>query len=151
MVSVPEKEEEKPFMNENNSIGLDIEDGVEFYCCGRIQISSYGLVEEMYPFILGNYEQIETNHQQITFVKTGPPKMFLIQPETTEHVWGYTWGVSRSAKAKWGYIKSSSISPCPTMAGRWKVYDQNIKRWVMDKTLLVECSGELFLSSVEKA
>ena len=122
---------------------VDQENDFDSACCGQIQISSQGIVEEIYPFILGNYRQIETKYNRNTFVKKGLPKMFLIQPATTPYVWGHTWGVSRSADGKWGYIRSSGFSPCPDMAGKWKVFDKNTKSWVIDRTLLMECSGKL--------
>ena len=122
---------------------IEIEDEIETTCCGQLIISSYGEVREMYPFILGIYKQRETQHPANLFLKTGTPAMFLIQPETTNLVWGYTWGVSRSPEAKWGYIRSASNAVCPTMAGKWKVFDKNSQRWVMDQTLKVECSGKI--------
>ena len=93
------QKEEKKFFTPGNWI--EIENDVEAACCGQIRISSYGKVETMYLFILGEYKQIETKYPQNSFVKVGQPKMFLIQPETTETVWGYTWGVSPSPEARW--------------------------------------------------
>ena len=121
----------------------EVEDDVETTCCGQVIISSYAEVREMYPFILGIYKQRETQHPVNLFMKSGTSEIFLIQPETTNLVWGYTWGVSRSPEAKWGYIRSTSSAACPTMAGKWKVFDNSRKRWVMDQTLRVECSGKI--------
>jgi hypothetical protein len=112
-------------------------------CCGHIKISSSRKVREMYPFILGDYKQIESKSPQTIYVKPAKKPMFLTQPENTGLVWGYTWGVSLSAEAKWGYIRSGYTSLCPTMAGQWKVFDKDTKRWVVDMTLQVVCSDKL--------
>ena len=111
---------------------------VEIACCERIKISSQGKTKEMYPFVLGDYKQYKQNIN--SFIKIGQPEMFLIQPETTGYTWAYTWGVSSSMKAKWGYVRSVRAQPCPTWAGGWMMYDKNTKTFVVDETLKVECS-----------
>jgi hypothetical protein len=52
-------------------------------CCGHIKISSSGRVREMYPFILGDYKQIESKSPQTIYVKPAKKPMFLTQPENT--------------------------------------------------------------------
>ena len=74
-------------------------------------------------------------------MKIGQPEMFLIQPETTGYTWAYTWGVSSSMEAKWGYIRSTRAKPCPTWTGMWMVFDKNSKTFVVDDTLQVECDA----------
>ena len=110
----------------------------ESACCGHIKISSEGKVRAMYPHILGDYKHVESSY----YVKPGPKPLFLTKPEPTELVLGYTWGVSQAAEAKWGYIRSGYTSPCPTMEGQWKFFDRNTKRWEVDTTLQVLCSGK---------
>ena len=88
----------------------------------------------MYPFILGDYKQIQENPKG--FLKIGQPKMFLLQPETP----GYTLGVTRSLEARWGYIRSARAKPRPTWATGWIVFDKNTQAFVVDETLQVECS-----------
>jgi hypothetical protein len=107
----------------------------ESTCCGHVKISSEGAVRAMYPHILGDYKHISSSY----YVKPGPKPLFLIQPEPTELVWGYTWGVSPAAEAKWGYIRSGYTASCPTMADQWKFFDRNTKRWEVDTTLQVLC------------
>ena len=109
-------------------------------CCSKIRISSHRKVKEMYPFVLGIYEKMDTKDSQNIFVNSDPPEeMFLIQLKTTETVWGHTWGVSQSDEATWGFIISTGYLACPSMAGRWTVYDNSIKTWVSDYTLRVFC------------
>ena len=92
----------------------------------------------MYPHILGDYKHVDSS----TYTKPGATPLYLTKPEAKGLVWGYTWGVSQSAEAKWGYIRSRYTSPCPTMGGQWKVFDRDTKRWAVDTTLKVVCSGK---------
>ena len=111
---------------------------VELVCCEILSIISQGKTKEMYPFILGDYKQIKENPKG--FLKIGQPKMFLMQPETPGYTWAYTWGVTRSLEARWGYIRSARAKPSPTWAGGWMVFDKNTRTFVVDETLQVECS-----------
>ena len=109
-------------------------------CCSKIRISSHGKVKEMYPFVLGIYEKMDTKDSQNIFVKSDlPEEMFLIQPKTTEWVWGHTWVVSQSDEATRGYIRSTGYLAFPNMAGRWMVYYKNMKTWDSDYTLRAFC------------
>ena len=110
---------------------------VEIACCETIRISSEEKTKKLYPFILGDYDRNSLN--LTSFVKTDNPKLFLMQPETPGHTWAYTWGVSRSMEARWGYIRSSRAKPCPTWAGMWMVFDKNKNKFVVDRTLRVRC------------
>ena len=113
------------------------EEDFETICCAHIKISSTGKVQAMYPFILGDYMYINSS----TYIKQVGKLLYLTKPEPTALIWGYTWGVSLSAKAKWGYIRSGYNAPCPTIAGMWTVFDKITRRWVVDTTLHLECTA----------
>ena len=118
------------------------EDAEQVPCCDNIKISSKEKVMEMYPFLLGDYKQIESKSNRNLYSKSGKQQLYLSLPKSAGQVRGYTWGVSQSPEAKWGYIRSSKGSSCPTMAGQWKVFDRNTKKWVVDNTLQVVCTGK---------
>jgi hypothetical protein len=86
-------------------------------CCDRIRISSSELVSEMYPFILGQYKNIQRKSKKRVYIKEGRRQLFLSQPESAGQVRGYSWGVNHSPTAKWGYIRSSKSYACPTLPG----------------------------------
>ena len=73
-------------------------------------------------------------------MKIGKPKLFLMQPEAPGITWAYSWGVTKSMEARWGYIRRAKAKPCPTWAGGWMVFDKNARTFVVDETLQVECS-----------
>ena len=108
---------------------IEEEEDSESICCDHIRISSEGKVRAMYPHILGDYQY----YDPLYYIKPGSTKpLYLTQPKATGHVWGYTWGVTLSLEARWGYIRSGYSAPCPTMAGQWKVYDKVSKGSVPD-------------------
>ena len=113
------------------------EGGVDGDCCGHVTISSEGLAKSLYPHILGDYKHIGHN----TYIKPSNRPVYLNQPSYRGRS-GYSWGVSQSQLARWGYIRSGYTSPCPTRAGVWKVFNRYTKTWVLDNTLQVLCSGK---------
>ena len=113
------------------------EEDSENTCCSHIKISSEGKARAMYPHILGKYQIIDSSYD----IKLGKKPLYLTQPESAGPIWGYTWGVNHSPVSKWGYIRSSYTTPCPSMAGQWTVFDKNTKKWAVDRTLKVTCSG----------
>ena len=113
------------------------EGGVDGDCCGHVTISSEGLAQSLYPYILGDYKHIGHN----TYIKPSTRPVYLNQPPYSGRS-GYSWGVSQSQGARWGYIRSGYTSPCPTRAGVWKVFNRYTKTWVLDNTLQVLCSGK---------
>ena len=114
-----------------------VEGGVDEDCCGHVTISSEGVAQSLYPHILGDYKHIGHN----TYIKPSTRPVYLNQPEHSGRS-GYSWGVSHSQGARWGYIRSAYTSPCPTRAGVWKVFNRYTKIWVLDSSLQVLCSGK---------
>ena len=112
---------------------------VDVTCCRIVNIISRGLVSQVYPTIMGEYRRTKMPSDRPIYAKMGSPMRYLSQPQSDQQVLGYSWGVSQTPKAKWGYIRSSKAGPCPTLAGKWKVFDKNSKRWLEDTTLQIVC------------
>jgi len=112
---------------------------VEMICCKVVRVQSTAKVAQVYPSILGEYRKTKMPSDRPIYAKLGSPMRYLSQPQSDKHVLGYSWGVSQTPQAKWGYIRSSKAGPCPTMAGKWKVFDKETKRWLVDKTLKIVC------------
>jgi len=112
---------------------------VEVICCKIVSIVSQDKVAQVYPTILGDYRRTKIVSERPIYAKLGAPIRYLSQPQSDTHVLGYSWGVSQTPKAKWGYIRSSKAGPCPTLAGKWKVFDRDTKRWIEDSTLQIVC------------
>ena len=106
-------------------------------CCKSIKISSSGRTRHLYPFILGDYKITERKSNTPIYNKQD---LFLFKPARESSLHSYSWGVSRSPLARWGYIRSSLAGGCPDMGGRWKVYDGKMNRWAKDITLVVKCN-----------
>ena len=125
----------------SNSIHYIEEDAeiIEMVCCKSIRISSRDRTKILYQFLLGEYKMVEREFMKPIYVKEGNRKLYLSQPVSQSRILGYSWGVSHTPEAKWGYVRSSKASACPDMAGQWKVYDKNMKRWSRDLTLSVTC------------
>jgi hypothetical protein len=116
----------------------DTED-VEILCCEIVKMISTGKVVKAYPSILGEYRKTNIPSNRPIYAKDSPPIRYLSQPQSDKQVLGYSWGVSQTPEAKWGYIRSSKAGTCPTMAGKWKVFDKGSRRWLVDNTLKVVC------------
>ena len=96
-------------------------------------------VANAYPSFLGKYRKTNIPFNRPIYAKDSLPVRYLSQPQSDKQVLGYSWGVSQTPEAKWGYIRSSKASTCPTMAGKWKVFDKRSRRWLVDNTLKVVC------------
>ena len=125
-------------LNNRNPVENTTEE-VDIICCKIVTIVSQDKVAHVYPTILGDYRRTKIVSERPIYAKLGAPIRYLSQPQSDTHVLGYSWGVSQAPKAKWGYIRSSKAGPCPTLAGRWKVFDRHTKRWTEDSTLQIVC------------
>merc|ERR1712142_210416 len=95
---------------------------VKVDCCDVIKVYGGQKFKKMYPTIAGVYRKTKIPSFRPTYVKITPPTVYISQPEVQKNspVLGYSWGLSKSPQAKWGYIRSTRTGACPTMAGRWK-------------------------------
>ena len=108
-------------------------------CCKSIKISSSGRARHLYPSIMGDYRMVGKNKKTPIYIKTGD-RIFLYKPERENRTLGYSWGVSHSPLARWGFIKSTLAGGCPDMGGGWRVYDRKMRRWAKDITMIVKCN-----------
>ena len=115
-------------------------DKVDTVCCEFVSITSSDTLANLYPNILGEYRKTYQGTFQPIYAKYSNTVQYLSQPKSDSDVLDYSWGVSPTPEAKWGYISSSKSAPCPTMAGQWKVFHKDTKRWVVDKTIKVICT-----------
>merc|ERR1711892_981522 len=92
-------------------------------CCKNIKITSTGIVKEMYPFLLGAYENHEPNNSSPIY-KMENQNRFLSRPFgfTKSGTHTYSWGVNSNPNGKWGWIKAFRSGPCPHMINQWKVF-----------------------------
>ena len=136
-------------------LGSDWEDSlvekIEVVCCEEIQLSSQGLLATLFPGILGNYSKLVESSARPVWKHQSAP-LYISKPHAKKKVrqsaWlpglryfcqNYSWGVTKVPEARWGYVRSRFGGVCPTLGGRWTVYDQNIKRWRIYKTLVIIC------------
>ena len=112
---------------------------IEIDCCKSIRISSTASTKLFYPFLLGEYKMEKRESKKPIYVKAGQRTLYLSQPVSHSRVLGYSWGVSQTPEAKWGYVRSNKASACPAMEGQWMVYDRKINKWTKDITLSVKC------------
>ena len=113
-------------------------------CCKNIKITSSGVVLEMYPFLLGVYENKEPSNISPIY-KMKNESRFLSRPygftKTGTHT--YSWGVNSNPTSKWGWIKAFSEGHCPHNIKKWKVFHQKMNKWITDKTLNLTCTMKL--------
>ena len=136
-------------------LGSDWEDAlvekIEVVCCDQIQVRSEGLLASLFPGIPGNYSKLVESSSSPVWKHQSAP-LYISKPHAKKKVrqsaWlpglkyfcqSYSWGVTKVPEARWGYLRSHFGGVCPTLGGRWTVYDQNIKRWRIDKTLVIFC------------
>ena len=114
---------------------------VKIDCCDVVEVYGGQKLKKMYPTIIGVYRKTKIPSFRPTYVKITPPTVYISQPEVHKNspVLGYSWGLSKSPQAKWGYIRSTRTGACPTMAGRWKIYNKISQRWEEDDRLRVRC------------
>ena len=106
-----------------------------------MQISSSGVVLELYPSVLGTYENIKQQNECPVY-KMSNKSQFLSRPQGFK-VTGtqkYAWGVNSKMGASWGWIKGLEDQPCPHMIGKWGVFKGGVNKWVLDDTLEIKCS-----------
>ena len=110
-------------------------------CCKYMKISSTGPVLEIYPSVLGTYENIKEENECPLYKLKGK-KRFLTRPEgfTESKAHVYTWGVNTRVGATWGWIKGLEDQPCPHMVTNWGIFLEDQKKWVVDRTLEIKCS-----------
>ena len=108
-------------------------------CCKSIKISSSGRARHLYPSIMGDYRMVGKKSKTPIYINTGD-RIFLYKPERENRTLGYSWGVSHSPLARWGFIKSTLAGGCPDMGGGWRVYDRKMRRWAKDITMIVKCN-----------
>ena len=108
-------------------------------CCKSIKISSSGRARHLYPSIMGDFKMVGRSSKTPIYIKPGE-RIFLYKPERENHTLGYSWGVSHSPLARWGFIKSTLAGGCPDMGGGWRVYDRKMRRWAKDITMVIKCN-----------
>ena len=110
-------------------------------CCKYMKISSSGVVMELYPSVLGTYENIKQENDCPVY-KMSNKKRFLSRPQgiTVTGTQMYTWGVNSKMGVTWGWIKGLEDQPCPHMISKWGVFKGGLKKWVLDETLEIKCS-----------
>lgn len=113
-------------------------------CCKNIKITSTGIVSEMYPYLLGVYENKEQPNTSPVY-KMENENRFLSRPYgfTKSGTHTYSWGINSKPNGKWGWIKAFSEGPCPDIIRQWKVYNQKSNKWIIDKTLNITCTMKL--------
>ena len=136
------KENVEPWMIGKEVKAVFLEEDAEIIqisCCKSLKISSRGKTKKLYAFLLGEYNLVAGTHTKPIYKKTGLMHLYLFQPVPSRAGVVYSWGVSHTPEARWGYVRSGRAAACPGMAGQWKVYDENSKRWTRDMTLFVKC------------
>merc|ERR1712110_1143477 len=115
-------------------------------CCPKIRIFSLGLMSQLYPSLIGVYTKINissSSHDKRQLYRMAKPdaQFYISRPTPSSNVVHYSWRVNNNTDTLWGYIRSSSSGVCPTMGGRWRVFDKTIKKWRNDFSLSVTCWG----------
>ena len=110
-------------------------------CCKYMKISSSGVLLELYPSVLGTYENIKQQNGCPVY-KMSNKNQFLSRPQgfTVTGTQKYAWGVNSKMGATWGWIKGLEDQPCPHMIGKWRVFKGGVNKWVLDDTLEIKCS-----------
>ena len=110
-------------------------------CCKYMKISSSGVVLELYPSLLGTYENVNQENKCPVY-KMSSKNRFLSRPQgiTVAGTQMYTWGVNSKMGATWGWIKGLEDQPCPHMINKWGVFKGGVNKWVLDDTLEIKCS-----------
>ena len=139
-----EENEHGEFFGTDGSIAATKKSKRVDQCCKNLKISSSGIVSEMYPFLLGVYENQEASDSSPVY-KMENQNRFLSRPygfsKSGTHT--YSWGVNSSPMGKWGWIKAFSSGACPHQVKKWRVFHPNIKKWVSDNTLNITCTRKL--------
>ena len=112
---------------------------IKIPCCSSLKITSKGRTKLLYRFLLGEYRLVSGKNTKAMYKKRGQNQLYISRPKSHSARLLYSWGVSHTPEAKWGYIRSGKTAPCPDMAGEWMVYLRSSKRWTRDTTLSVKC------------
>ena len=140
-IDSPKISDTTPVNTESETAFHEDVERVKINCCDVIKVSGGQKLKEMYPAITGVYRKTTIPSFRPTYIKITPPTVYISQPEVQKNspVVGYSWGLSKAPQAKWGYIRSTKTGACPTMAGRWKIYNKISRRWEEDKRLRLRC------------
>ena len=141
---VMETEEEGEFFGYSQTKAKPKKNKSKSDCCKNIKITSTGIVSEMYPFLLGVYENHEPDNTSPVY-KMENQNRFLSRPYgfTKSGTHTYSWGVNSNPTGKWGWIKAFRSGPCPHLISQWKVFHHKINKWITDKTLKITCTRKL--------